>query len=114
MYSVYLSELQNKEVLRQSEKFFFFPPPTNSDTGEAVPEHAQAHSGQIPLRSGERGPHAPGPTGLNAEQRPEPPKIRSQGGVCVGKGCGEEQAPAELRRGRYNQKRDFLGGGRGG
>lgn len=79
MYSVYLLELQNKEVLRQSEKFF--PPPTNSVAGESVPEqpptHTQAHAGQIPLRD-KRVQRSTAPR--------TPQKLRFQGGVCVRKG----------------------------
>lgn len=49
MYNVCLLELQNKEVLRQSEKF---PSPPNRVTGEPVPEqpstHTQAQEGHSP------------------------------------------------------------------
>lgn len=96
MYSVYLLELQNKEVLRQSEKFF---PPTISVAGEPVPEqpptHTQAHAGQIPPPERGEGPHAPGQTGSTQHSASNPPKTPITG-RCLREegGCGEKHPPA--------------------
>lgn len=125
MYSVYLLELQNKEVLRQSEKFF--PPQSASQDNPFLssrPRTPRPTRDKSPLRSGERDPTLRDKRVQRSTAPRTPQKLRLQGGVCVRKGgvgrnthphaATERRASGDRAAEGKEQLKTVLLGGRGG